>query len=166
VSSVALVTWVTRFGHDGIHTLELLVVWRGQPGWFLRVGSQSSSGGGSGTSFHTTSRFGDVELRLDFDSATHTAALQGQRVDLGESNVVLVDNVDRLDDLSVGGLLHVDTAVPLLDTGRPDIDAVLMRSGEIVSFLKCDVTLPGGRGPGVVAPTCARLLGVEPRSGR
>jgi hypothetical protein len=32
-SSVALVSWVTRYSHDGMHALELLVVWRGEPGW-------------------------------------------------------------------------------------------------------------------------------------
>jgi hypothetical protein len=165
-SSVALVSWVTRYSHDGMHALELLVVWRGEPGWFLRSGPRSSSAGGSGSSFHSTSQFGDVALRLDFDSATHVAEIQGQRVDLGDSNVVLVDNVDRLDGLRISGLLHVDSEVALLGGGHPDIDAVLMRSADIVSFLKCDVALPGGRGPGLVASTCARVIREEPKAGR
>ena len=166
VSSVALASWVTRYGNDGVHALELLVVWRGQPGWFLRSGPRSSSAGGSGSSFHSTSQFGGVTMSLDFDSATRVAEIQGQRVDLKDSNVVLIDNVDRPDGLSVSGQLHVDPEVALLGGGHPDIDAVFMRSADIVSFLKCDVPLPGGRGPGSVGSTCARLIREQPKAGR
>ena len=158
VSSVVVVTWVTRYGHDGLHTLELLVVWRGQPGWFTRVGPRTSSGGGSGSSFHSTSQFGDVELQLALDSSAHTAKIQGQSIDLGESNVVLVDGVGSADRVRVVAKLRVDPDVVLLYDGRPDIDAVLMRSADVVSFLQCEVQTPGGRGS-ARWPTCARVLG-------
>jgi hypothetical protein len=156
VSSVAVVTWVTRYGHDGVHTLELLVVWRGQPGWFTRVGPRASSSGGSGSYFYSTSRLGDVELQLGLDSAAHRAEIQGQHIDLGDSNVVLVDGVGSADRVSVVAKPRVDPDVVLLNDGRPEIDAVLMRSADVVSFLQCDVQTPGGRGSAFTWPTCAR----------
>jgi hypothetical protein len=165
-SSVAVVTWVTRYGHDGVHALELLVVWRGQPGWFMRGGPRVSSGGGSGSSFHATSRFGDVELQLGVESAAHTAEIQGKHVILGDSNVILVDSVDSADRLRVVAQLHVDPEVVLLNNGYPDIDAVLMRSADVVSFLQCDVQIPGDRGSAFMGPTCLRVLGKELRVAR
>jgi hypothetical protein len=89
------------------------------------------------------------------------AEIQGRRVDLGDRNVVLVDNVDSSDDVKVDGLIRVDPEVSLLAGGYPDIDAVLGRLTDIVSFLKCDMALPGGRGLNLITPSCARLLGKE-----
>ena len=158
-SSAAVVTWVTRYGHDGVHTLELLVVWRGHAGWFTRAGPRASSGGGSGSSFHSTSRFGDVELQFRLDSALHAAEIQGQHIDLGDSNGVLVDGVGSADRVRVVAKLRVDPEIVLLNDRNPDIDAVLMRSADIVSFLQCDVPTPGARGSAFMWPTCGRVLG-------
>src|SRR5918993_4787808 len=66
ISPVAVMTWVTRYGSDGVHTLDLLVVWRGNPGWFVRGSQRASSGGGSGDTFRQTFRYGDLELELAF----------------------------------------------------------------------------------------------------
>jgi hypothetical protein len=154
-----MVTWVTRYGHDGVHTLELLVVWRGKAGWFTRAGPRTSSGGGSGSSFYSTSRFGDVELQLSLDSAARTAEVQGQRIDLGDSNVLLVDEVDTADSAKVVGKLRVDPAVAMVDDRLPDVDGVLIKSAEVVSFLQCDVPTLAVRGSALPWPTCRRLLG-------
>jgi len=62
--------------------------------------------------------------------------------------------------------LHVDPEVVLLNNGYPDIDAVLMRSADVVSFLQCDVQMPGGRGSAFMGPTCARVLGKDLRVAR
>lgn len=110
-------------------------------------------------SFHSTSRFGDAELQLGLDSAAHTAEIQGQHIDLGDSNVVLVDGAGSADRVRVVAKLRVDPDVVLLNDGRPDIDAVLMRSADVVSFLQCDVQTLGGRGSASMWPTCARVLG-------
>jgi hypothetical protein len=107
-----------------------------------------------------------VELQLDLESAAHTAEIQGKHVNLGDSNVVLVDSVDTADRVSVVAQLRVDPDVILLNDGRPDIDAVLMRSADVVSFLQCDVQRPGGTGSAFMWPTCARVLGKELRVAR
>jgi hypothetical protein len=149
-----------------MHKLELLVVWRGQPGWYMRGGSRTSSGGGSGSSFQSTSRYGDVELQLGLDSAAHTADIQGKRVALGGSNVILVDNIDIPGGAKVVGLRRVDTDVALLNSGYPDIDAVLIRSAAVVSFLRCEIQIQGSRGTPLIGTPCARAAGKELRPGR
>ena len=90
--------------------------------------------------------------------------MQGQRLELGDRNVVLVDDVDQRSASIVPRVLRVDGAVAPGGDGRPDIDAVLMRSADIVSFLRCEVPLPGGKGPSFVSPTCARLASAAPRA--
>ena len=158
-SSAAMVTWVTRYGHDGVHMLELLVVWRGKAGWFTRTGPRTSSSGGSGSVFHSSSRFGDVELQLSLDSAARTAEVQGQRIDLGDSNVLLVDEVDTADSAKVIAKLRVGPALVMINDRLPDVDGVLIKSAEVVSFLQCDVPTPAVSGSAVPWPTCGRLLG-------
>ena len=46
VSPVVLATYVARVWGDGTQTLQMLVMWRGSPGWFAR-GSESSGSGGA-----------------------------------------------------------------------------------------------------------------------
>ena len=137
ISPVALMTWVTRYGHDGIHSLDLIVVWRGAPGWFTRGTSRSTSSGGSADTFHSTIRYGGLDLQLGLQPAKRTAEVQGQKVELGDANVILVDQVDTAGGAQVVRTLRVDPAVPLSEDGRPRVEEVLRRSQEIVSFLQC-----------------------------
>jgi hypothetical protein len=157
VSPVALATWKTRYDHNGQHTLDLVVVWRGQSGWYLRPGPRRSSGGENETAFSVTSEYGGVALRLRLEVAPRVAEIQGQRVDLGDNNVVLVDSVDEPGTTKVVRLLRIDSEVPSIDT-HPDIEAVLANSAEIVSFLRCDAQLPGAR-PFPPVSVCGRALG-------
>ena len=158
-SAVAVMTWVTRFGHDGVHTLELLVVWRGTPSWFARGGPHSGSGGGSGTAFHSSERFGDIELELDFDRVSRIVSIQGQKLNIGDSNILLVDGVDSAAGAKLATHLHVDPALVMLANGRPDIASVIKRSPEAVSFLQCDVPMSYGGRAGFVWPTCVSVRG-------
>jgi hypothetical protein len=63
-------------------------------------------------SFNSTSQFGDVELRLHFDLTTRVVQIQGDQVDLGDNNVVLVDDVDVPGAMKVANLLRVEPEVP------------------------------------------------------
>ena len=158
ISPVALMTWVTRYGHDGIHTLDLIVLWRGASGWFIGT-SQRSSGGGTGDSFHSTIRYGDVELQLGLQAAKRTAEVQGHKVELGDANVIFVDHVDKAGGAQVVRTLRIDPAVPLSDNGRPRVEEVLRRSPEIVSFLQCQTVLPDGKGQAAIDRICAQVVG-------
>jgi hypothetical protein len=156
---VALVTWVARYGADGAQTLDLLVLWRGAPGWFAKAGGSGTSSGGNSESFHSTIRYGGLELQLELQPQTRFATIQGKRIELREDNVVLVDEVDGPSGPSVVRTLHVDPGLPRTDNGYPMIEAVLRRSPAIVEFLRCDTRVPDERARAVVDRICDRVLG-------
>jgi len=158
MSAVALVTWVTRYGSDGAQVLDLLVLWRGTPGWFSRGSGNGTSGGGSPGSFHSTIRYGGLKLQLEFQSQARVAQIQGRRVELHDDNVILVDGVDTADGPTVVGTLRVEPELPQTDNGFPRIEAVLQRSPEIASFLQCDARLPDARVQAFIDSICAQVL--------
>jgi predicted dehydrogenase len=162
ISPVAVMTWVTRRGHDDVHTLDLIVLWRGAPGWFMRAGTHGSSSGGSGDAFHTTIRYGDVELQLGLQSAKRTAEIQEQKVELGDANVIFVDHVDGAGGAQVVRTQRIDPVLPLSAEGRPRVDAVLRRSPEIISFLRCDTVLPDAKAQATIDRICAQVIGKRP----
>ena len=159
ISPVALMTWATRFGHDGVHTLDLIVLWRGAPGWFMRGGPQRSSSGGGTESFQSTARYGDVEVQVTLQTAKRIAEVQGQKVELGDANVILVDGVDTAGAATVVRTLRIDPAVPFSQDGRPRVEEVLRRSPEIVAFLQCQTAMPDGRGQAMIDLICAQVIG-------
>src|ERR1700676_5456671 len=67
ISPVVLASWIAERAGTGPERLQLLVLWRGGPGWFLRPGGVS--GGGSGGHYEATLTYGDVQLMLGWDSA-------------------------------------------------------------------------------------------------
>ena len=158
ISPVAVMTWATRFGRDGVHTLDLIVLWRGAPGWFIGT-SQNSSGGGGADSFNSTARYGNVEVVVTLQTAKRIAEVQGQKVELGEMNVILVDGVDTASAAKVVGTLRIDPAVPLSPEGRPRVEEILRRSPEILSFLRCGTAMPDGKGQAMIDLICARVIG-------
>jgi len=45
ISPEVMATWFTTRAANGVEQLELLVLWRGMPGWFLDPGGSGGSGG-------------------------------------------------------------------------------------------------------------------------
>jgi hypothetical protein len=158
ISPVALVTWVAKYGSDGVSTIDLIVLWRGMPGWFSRGSSNGVSSGGSTGSFHSTIRYGGLDLQLELDSQARVAQVQGTRVDLGDSNVILVDGVDMPGGPVVVATLRVEPDLPQADNGYPRIEEVLRRSPQIVSYLGCDERLPDGLAQKMIDIICARII--------
>jgi hypothetical protein len=152
ISPVTAATYFFRPG-DNRPELQLLVLWRGAPGWFLAGPSSMSvrQGGRVGTT--TVVRFGAVELTLALDPAKKTATIQGKTVELLDNNVVLVDEVDRPGGGVVVEQLRVDPSVP----DSPAIVSVLRRSPRIVSFLRCGVLIPQTESQAMVNEVCSRL---------
>jgi len=153
VSPVASVTWVARYDSDGVRFLDLLVIWRGSPGWFIADGSGTSGGGSFGT-FHQTIRYGDVGLELEFDSATRIARVQGQAVEVGNANVILVDEVGTPYGPKIAGTLRVEPSFP----PESRVEAVLRRSLELVSFLRCEVPMPDPKWQPIIDRLCSQLV--------
>ena len=81
------------------------------------------------------------------------------RVDLGDSNVILVEGVDMPGGPVVVGTLRVEPDLPQADNGYPRIEEVLRRSPQIVSFLGCDERLPDGLAQKMIDVICARIVG-------
>lgn len=145
VSPVAVATYFASPRSEPVRTVQLTVVWRGQPGWFLKGDDQSSAraAGGAGGAVVSSVSFGSVGLRVEFDPKTRAASVQGTRIELQDNNVVLVDGVDSSAGSKIVKVLRV-TPQTLESTER--IEHLLRRSSEIVSFLNCDISL-GRPGP-------------------
>lgn len=172
VSGVVMATWVARVETDGTRVLEMLVLWRGSPGWFARGSGNGASGGGNCRLYHSTIRRGDLQLQVEFDSQTRLATIsrapldpqtglatiQKNQIELRDQNVVLVDGVDDAKGPRILGTLRVD---PTLPPGRLplNIGETLRQSQEILSFLQCDRREPDPLAQTMAARVCASVLG-------
>ena len=150
----------------GNGTLELLILWRGSPGWFRKSDGGASGGGQGGTMGPAPTPMlrtqwisqGGVNLTVRFDAAARRAWIQDSEIALGDANVVLVDSVDSAAGPQVVRTLRIDpeyqTTVEALPQGpltargprtRPHvvpIQTFIRRSPELVEFLQCDTRLP------------------------
>ena len=114
VSPSVMATELGSVDAAGRGTLQLLILWRGTPGWFLRGGGGSSSGGGGsmgpGSSMifsHWISQ-GGVNLTVRFDPAARKVWIQDKEIALDDANVVLVDGVDSPAGPQVVRTLRID----------------------------------------------------------
>jgi hypothetical protein len=146
---------VTRVNSDGARTLDLLVLWRGSPGW-LAKGPERSTGGGSANVYRETTEYGDVRVDLELTHEPRKVTIQDKPVPVSNENVILVDNVDKPRGSTVVRMLRVDPAMPP-DNGFPDIWEVIRRSPEMVDFVRCDVRMPDALTQKMADTFCARL---------
>jgi hypothetical protein len=155
VASAAVVAgWFTS-GGDTNATLDLLVLWRGTPGWPLKSTSSGGSGGGGGGSRRgMTVNQGGLSLYAAFDGNSRTAQIEEQTVRLGDNNVVLVDDVDGPRGPRVLKVLRVDPSLP--DPRR--IDAVIAKSQELRTYMRCDAQLPDARQQALIDVLCSRYV--------
>ena len=155
VSPSVLATTMAAVDAAGRGTLELLVLWRGSPGWFMKGGGGSSSGGSTGPTLggapgpmirSSWISQGGVNLSVRFDPAAQKAWIQNNEIDLRDANVILVDGVDSPTGPHVMRALRIDTdyetRVEPLPMAVP-AQTFIRRSPELVEFLQCDVTVPG-----------------------
>jgi len=162
VSPAVVASWIAHTEHGGPSELELLVLWRGAPGWFMRSDSSGSSGsisGGWGSDEQDRGlwvdqlTYGGLHFGLEFDRRDHTARVQGQEVSLGSANVILIDDVDRASGPLVAGSLRVDPQ--LVDAAQ--IETVVQRSPELFDFLRCDAKLADSAEQAMMDSICARM---------
>ena len=164
VSPSVMATEIGSVDAAGRGTLQLLILWRGSPGWFLKDGGSSSSGGsmggGSSTVYTHSISEGGVNLTLRFEPATSKVWIQDVEVALGDANAVLVDGVDSPTGPYVVRTLRIDAeyettmepppyAVPgrgMRMRPRPvPVQTFIRRSSELIEFLQCDAPWPGLR---------------------
>lgn len=155
ISPVAVVTWRTTASADGTSAFDLIVLWRGNPGWFASGSGRAVQSGSTGALFRTTASFGGLELEIRFEPKSRVAWIQGRRIALGDANVILVDHVDSADGPRVVGTRRVPSQVP--PGSRSSVGMVLGQSPEVVSFLQCDAgTAPSNKSPDLAA-LCLQL---------
>jgi len=158
MSPVVMASWITEQSSDGVERLQLLVLWRGTPGWFLPDGPSGVSSGGSGGRYQTTITEGDLKLTLDYDSSRRIAMVQGKTIDLARNNVVFVDKVDSPTGPQVVGTMAVERTMP---GSAGQIGLVLRTSSEIMAFLQCEATTTDARKRPMLERLCLTNIGVS-----
>jgi hypothetical protein len=161
VSPAVVATWMVRRDPNASSELDLLVLWRGSPGWFLKEGAQESSGGSSSSSaggendlvFERAS-FGGIRLQVVFDGSKRTALVQDNEVELGSDNVILVDDVDGANGPQVARSMKVDGHFA---KEPAEIDEIVSRNPELYEFLRCDARVPDANVQPMIDAVCERM---------
>jgi hypothetical protein len=162
LSSTTVAYWQQQDNGDGTGSLDLLVLWRGTPGWFARGGS--SGGGGAhggfgqwqGTRWMT---YGDVTLTMeftskskDFDPASTVVKILDLEIPLRDTNVILIDGADSGMPIIVG-----TRYIGPRFTGADAVAATVKRTPELFEFVRCDVTLPDAAIQAMMALICGQM---------
>ena len=116
-------------------TLDLLVLWRGSPGWLKTqpsqgAGNQLFAGPGYPERTHQVSVRGRM-LELRVDSRANTATVDGRQISLNGVNVVMIDRVDS-GQPRIAGVTWIDPSL----SAAPDIIELLQRSPLLQEFVK------------------------------
>jgi hypothetical protein len=98
-----------------------------------------------------------VWLTLDFDSARRIAIVQGKTLKLSENDVVFVDDVDTPTGPRVTATLRVER---VMSGSAGQIGMVLRKSPEIMSFLRCEASVPDGYGRAYLEKLCLQNIGI------
>lgn len=158
VSSSVIATWVSHPGETGRSTLDLLILWRGTPGWFM--GGSGGIGGGSG-SYGTATTFHEVwagghKLEFTIDPDARNLKILGESFSLADVNVLLIDQADSAAGPRIVRTLWVDPEYP----AEPfRIELVIRRSSELLEFLRCDAQLRDALQQAMMAFICAQVRG-------
>ena len=147
--------WFTSRDAAGAQSVDLLVLWRGTPGWFTKgnsSGGTSGGGGLAGARRGMTVRQGGLSLYAALEQGPRTFQIDDTTKPLGDDNVVLVDDVDSPTGPRVVKTLRIDPK--LAETERPQM--LISRSPELIAFLRCDVRLPDARQQATMDILCAR----------
>lgn len=149
--------------------LDLLILWRGDAGWFQRRQGGGGGGGGAydssgGVTRHVTqySTYRDVTIGFEADFDKNTASIGETVVQLDRVNTVLVDSVDKPGARTVSTTLWTEPKLPF--SGDVDVHVALVRRSRVLlDYLRCDVPMPAepstrSRAPRVpVVTVCEKL---------
>jgi len=127
--------------------IEMLILWRGAPGWFFTP--EHSQGGGAGTVVSGTLEYGSIRLDYSYDRSRRVLQIGNRDVPLkaGE-NLVLVDGIER-----AGGTVVKTLAMNFsFDSPNPTLASIVGPSAEVVAFLRCDIAGPDPRAQVKLSP--------------
>ena len=80
---------------------------------------------------------GDVRLTFGYDYTSRIVTVQGKRIDIGEGNVVFVEQVDAPTGPRITRTMSIERAMP---GSAGQLAPMLWMSPDIMSFLQCDAT--------------------------
>jgi hypothetical protein len=139
----------TFCGHaaGGDEILDLLILWRGGPGWFYRNGNAGVGGGGFSMDDGGWTRgrvsqhrdYGDVTIGFEADFDAETVTIDGVVLPIDRFNTIVVDAVDEPRSRQVASRRRTNPRLPL--TGEPNLE-LARRSTEFLNDLRCDVPMP------------------------
>lgn len=143
VSSTAVSTFCGHRQSDN-EIVDLLILWRGKPGWFQskgtgRVGSGGSRRFGAGTNgvVSQSQSYGEVTIAFHADFDSNSATIGQSTIKLDRINTIVVDDVDR--DWRITNTRWTDPTLPLAG----DWNLMLAtRSREFVRDLQCAIPMP------------------------
>ncbi|HEY3885938.1 MAG TPA: hypothetical protein VGL62_12055 [Vicinamibacterales bacterium] len=139
--SPSVVATIITAGGD----LQMLVLWRGTPGWrtAARAPHQESGGGSGGGSVHVNLIYGSVSLDLSFSPSTNVVRLRDTPTHVPDgTNVLFVDDVDGRNGPTLVRTMAFDVGGANIDPRRGSIAPLLSRSPDVVAYLRCDVAAP------------------------
>jgi hypothetical protein len=157
VSPSVLATYRTRAVESDLQELEILVLWRGRPGWYTTKSPGGGGGGsvGRGGTWTRLVRQGGLELTLRVEAENKRAFIQGLGVDMRDANVFLVDQVDEAPVPIFIDSFHVEARLPFIG-GPEQLLPVLKVLPDVRAFLRC-AAVPAGRPLQSSQDLCARL---------
>ena len=156
ISPVVVASWFTERAANGREQLQLLVLWRGTPGWFMGGGQDKSSTLYPANVSTRRMTYGRVTLTLDYDWRKRVAVVNGETITLGDHNVLFVDDVDAAP--RIVDRLRIDPAMP---GSSAQIGVVLQRVPQVMSFLKCDAVGADESKRAYFGRMCLEKIGVE-----
>jgi len=127
--------------------MDLLILWRGRPGWFYRNGSAGvgSSGFSRDSGGWTRGRvsqhrdYGNVTIGFDADFDAETVKIDDAVLAIDRFNTIVVDAVDEPQSRQITSRRRTASRLPLI--GEPNLE-LARRSPELLADLRCDVTMP------------------------
>ena len=141
VSSSVVATFCGHRRGDNL-VLDLLVLWRGQPGWYFETSTQRGTAGsrtfGRGLQGKVSSQemYGNVTIAFEADFDRGSATIGANAVDLRRTNSVVIDGVDA--DRRVSASIWVEPRLPL--TGDWNL-ALARQSRDVREALRCDIPM-------------------------
>ncbi len=115
---------------------ELVVLWRGTPGWYMRPGPRSEHGSGGTDSLSVSLEYAGIQLSMALDRRSRDATVGTTTVKVPlEANTLLVDHVDDPGRMSIAGFSTLQLTSMMTNA---ELASALSRVGDTVMFLQCD----------------------------
>jgi hypothetical protein len=157
MSPSVLASAAMRRDASGLTTVDILVLWRGSPGWlYRRTGLGGAMSGGSPARDGTISisvQQGGLQLTAHYDPAVQVATILGERVQMKGANVVFVDRVDSPDGPVIAGTATVPPRIATVD-----VAPLLRDTPELLAYLRCEAQLPKPMNESAMQQVCAEAM--------